>query len=119
MRTYEYRCVRCHATMTSTTHGLDVCLIDGCLGALRRVYSISFTKPLQEHWNTTVNKPIRTNKQFADELKRASEEATLRTGVEHRYVPTDPSAVGATQEGMESTYREQRNAGKTESKLIL
>ena len=119
MRTYEYRCRTCRTTQTSTTYGLDVCLVDGCLGALKRVYSISFTRPFAEHFNHTVGKPVSSQQQFADELKRASEEASLRTGVEHRYVPTDPSMLGATQEGMESTYRQQRSAGKTESKLIL
>lgn len=105
-------------TITSTRRAIEEPCYE-CGGPVRRVFSVSFPKPMVEHWNSTVGKPIRTERQFADELKRASAETSERLGHEHRFVPIDPSQVGATHEGLDNTFRQQVATGQRDTKLIL
>jgi hypothetical protein len=77
-------------------------------GLMVRVFSFSLERPMQEHWNTTVNKPIRDNKQFDRELRRMSDQASEYAGIEQRYEridPEDTQALGITAEGLDATNR--------------
>jgi len=68
---------------------------------------------MPEHFNVAVGRPVSSSKQFADELKRKSEEASLRTGMDHNFVPvdvTDMKAVGATDEGLDHTRKVHHDA---------
>ena len=55
----------------------------------QRVWAVSIHRPMQAHFNRSVGREISDPRQHADELKRASERATLATGIEHSYVPID------------------------------
>jgi hypothetical protein len=76
----------------------------GCGESMSRDYSgVSVHRPMPEHFNATVGKPISSMRQFDDELKRKSDEYTLRTGIEAKFVSHDPSearALGVTSEGI-------------------
>jgi hypothetical protein len=81
---------------------------------MRRVWSVRFGSVLHEHYNHSVGKPISSHRQYADELKRLSEQQTERTGIPHNYVPVDLSdtrACGVTDEGLEETARRRHDAG--------
>jgi hypothetical protein len=70
---------------------------------------------MPEHFNNAVGEFITGKQQFYDGLKRKSEEAWARTGLDHDFQPIDPSdmrdpsAHGVTDEGLEATYRAQFN----------
>lgn len=123
MPTYEYRCDQC-AHLTTVTKPLNEhhtirptfmadCPVCRHLTTFKRRFSFTFQPPMAEHFNTTVNKPISSMRQFRDELKRASAEATERTGIEHDYQPVewgDTEALGVTNEGIdESNINRSRN----------
>lgn len=79
-----------------------------CGSIMRRGCSFSFRRPMQEHFNTSTGTYVSNNRQFTDDLKRKSEEASLRTGMDHNFVPvdiTDMKALGVTDEGLEETHR--------------
>lgn len=109
---YEYKCRTCGAIATSR-HRADTigpCDDPDCSGRLTRLYSISVKPGMQEHFNPTVGKHISSMRQFSDELKVASEEYTMRTGIEAKFVPHDPhdaKALGVTGEGLDTTNRER------------
>lgn len=52
--------------------------------------------------NATTGQVVRTETQFKTQLKRMSEEATIRTGIPHTFQPTDPTpaANGVTEQGL-------------------
>lgn len=111
---YHYRCRGCgaEALVEHRADTLGECA--GCEGELRRVWSVNVAPVMHEHWNTTVQKPISSMRQFETELRRASDEATARTGIEHRFAPVDPTdrkALGVTSEGMDTTNRARVAAG--------
>lgn len=87
---YEYRCSECGNTDTITDDrdgplkaradaGLITCTCTPD-AVYRRRFSFSTPPMMHEHYNYTVGRPISSMRQFRDELKRASEEHTLRTG---------------------------------------
>lgn len=117
MPIYEYKCPDCDAREVTTTRGnrLDrICR--GCAnpGPLRRVFGFSFPPMMHEHFNQSVGKPISSMRQYKDELKVKSEEATLRTGIEHRYVPKDmdPASVDVTSEGIHESNLAREKQGE-------
>lgn len=103
---YEYKCPQCHWPRTATQRGdrLDAsCTACGYIGPLHRVFSISVKPVMQEHFNTTLGKPVSDMKRFTAELRAAGEQAEEQTGIPHRYAPVeygDAAAVGATAEGI-------------------
>lgn len=115
---YAYACKPCRIT-ASVHHPLgqhpDSMVCAGCGGRMGRDYSgVSVHRPMPEHFNSTVGKSISSMRQFDDELKRKSEEYTLRTGIEARFVSHDPSdakALGVTHEGLDATNRVRRDKG--------
>jgi hypothetical protein len=63
---------------------------------------------MREHFNVSTGQFVNNEQQFADQLKIKSEEASLRTGMDHNFVPvdvTDMKALGVTEEGLEHTRR--------------
>lgn len=79
---------------------------------------------MQEHWNASVNKPIRSDAQFRSELSRASDEMSERTGTDHKFVPIDmgdKSACGVTDEGLDETAKRRHDSGEERStrKIIV
>lgn len=127
---YAYKCRTCGRTQDSKTradsigpcsHSLvSVGGIAPCDGTLTRLYIIRTEAQMPEHWNKTLNRPIHSLRQFDEGLKRASHEASLRTGMAHdfqRIDPTDKAAVGVTDEGMDATNRQRRKLGLPTTKM--
>lgn len=106
MPTYEYRCERGHKVdlffpLSEWPHPPVVC--EQCSDRLTPMRRAVSSKPLapavmHEHWNTSVGKPISSQRQFDDELKRAAEDQYHSTGLESEFVsvdPTDAETLGA------------------------
>jgi hypothetical protein len=71
---------------------------------------------MPEHFNQSTGTYISNTREFADELKRKSEEMSNRTGMTHNYQPvdvTDMKALGVTDEGLEHTHKVHRDTGIT------
>ena len=112
MTIYGYKCPNCQQTYTSDErcdrlqHECVICQHP----VLHRDYSgIAVRKPMQEHWNGTVNMPIRSEHQFKEQLKIRSEELSSYTGVEQRLEMLDPEQAmqGVTPEGLDATNRQR------------
>jgi|TARA_R110000824_G_scaffold45443_3_gene131406 putative FmdB family regulatory protein len=89
---------------------------------LRRVFSFAMKAMMHEHFDQTVGKVISDPKQFKEELRRASEKETERTGRKVNYVPVDlndKESLRVTEEGMDSTLRRNTQTGKREVKQWL
>lgn len=92
-------------------------LHESCGLQARRVFEPFGFHRFPEHFNHSVGKPVSSSKQFTQELRRASEEATERTGVPHDYQPVHPSEVqpAGGGVGLDKTARRHRELGWTES----
>lgn len=120
---YQYICDYCGADYRSNQRADDLgaCLSyvpdflanQGipCQGTLRRKWSFSTSIPFKEHFNSSAGQHISSRTQHADILKRASEIETLKSGVEHKYVPVDPAdakAVYGIKDDMLESVREDK-----------
>lgn len=110
MTIYGYKCPHCGQTYTSETRAdrLPIRCHVCDHPQLHRDYSgIAVRRPMAEHWNGTVNMPIRSEAQFKEQLKIRSEELSRYTGVEQRLEMLDPEQAkqGVTEEGLDSTNR--------------
>jgi len=119
---YGYRCPQCRQTYTSEVRGdrLDVVCHVCVHPRLHRDYSgIAVNRPMAEHWNSTVNMPIRSEAHFREELKVLSEANSLYTGVEQRLEILDPEQAkqGVTEEGLDATNRVRVASGRPPIKL--
>lgn len=81
---------------------------------------------MPEHFNMTLGRPVNNERELRDGLKRLSDDASERNGIEHnmeyltRSEMADPRAHGVTGEGLEDSQREWRNMGLQHgSELIL
>jgi hypothetical protein len=54
---------------------------------------------MEAHFNPAVGRHVSNGRDFRDALKRASDEASENTGMEHRYVPIDMRDRDATRVG--------------------
>jgi hypothetical protein len=111
MSIYAYKCRLCGTRADSMTRGDSLGPCPNCDGNLTRLFIITVERPMHEHFNPTVMKPISSNRQFDDELKRLSEERTLETGIEHKFVRHDHSdakALGVTSEGLDESNKYRR-----------
>ena len=114
---YSYFCTIC-GNEDMDTHfarigdvGPQPCVV--CGSVMRRGCSFSFHRSMPEHFNNSIGQYVSTRQGFEDELKKKSEEASLRTGMDHNYVPidvTEMKACGATDEGLEETHRRHHDA---------
>ena len=109
---YGYKCPECKQTYISHMRGdrLDrECSVCGHSPLHRDFSGISLQRPMEEHWNATVNQPISSNKQFDEALKRETERMSVYTQVDQKLERIDPeqAMVGVTPEGLESTNRER------------
>lgn len=117
MPLYEYRCPECGGGARSQTRGDTLpspCPHCASPGPLKRRWSLGFQMPMHEHFNSSVGKPISSMRQYTDELKRKSEIASITTGIEHRFVPVDPSdtaALGVTGDGIDESNRVREKLG--------
>ncbi len=124
MPIYEYRCNQC-GNATSVTYDiatyevmknrppLCACQIPGG-HPMVRVFSFAIKPTMVEHLNHTTGQVVSSERQFRDQLKRQSEEATIRTGIEHNFVPVDrqdKETLGVTAEGLDATYNRRKQLG--------
>lgn len=83
----------------------------------RRVFSDFAFHRFTPHYSPAVGKPVSSQKEFREDLKRASEEATLRTGMPHDFQPIDiRDHPPKNMEALEVTHRKHRELGWTERK---
>lgn len=95
IQTYEYRCDDCHNTMLTGFRGDrydGTCPHCESAGPHRRRFSISVHRPMQEHWNQTVQAPVSSMQDFKRQLKIKSEEYMQKNpGIEVNFQPVDIS----------------------------
>ena len=114
---YGYKCPACKQTYTSSQRGdrLLITCVECGYHTLHRDYSgISLSPPMQEHWNTSLNRPISSMRQFEDGLKAEGERLSQYTQVEQRLEVLDPeqAKIGVTDEGLEATNRKRVQTGQ-------
>ena len=115
MPQYQFNCPSCRQnyTVTQPNHPQPC---PSCGARVNRVYSFTTGKGMPEHYNNAVGEFVSSRTQFYDGLKRKSEEAWARTGLDHDFQPVDPSdmrdpsAHGVTEEGLDATYRQAHDA---------
>jgi hypothetical protein len=75
---------------------------------------------MEPHWNNAIGAYVRNRAEFEDGLKRKSDEASERTGTEHRYVPVEwvdaKSAGRVTEEGLDKTEQARVDLGQQDLK---
>ncbi len=116
MPLYEYKCVWCGFPVQSQERGNRLhtwCVSCDVHTDHKRVFGFALKPIMHEHFNRSVQRPISSMKQYADELKRKSDEESARDGMERRYVPVDlgdTQSLGVTNEGIhESNIERARN----------
>lgn len=117
MAIYPYRCRICEkSTEASFPIGTNPPTIThGCGFEAPRIYTPFATHIFKPAYNPSVGKYISSDREFRDELKRASEAQTLLTGQEHNYVPVDPQdVVLKSGVGFEEQQKARRDLGWTE-----
>lgn len=78
---------------SSTARGMDGNTMDKtcptCGEDMSRRFSSFGFKRFQEHYSPATGQHVSSEREFKDQLKRASEEATKKTGIPHNFVPVD------------------------------
>jgi hypothetical protein len=70
---------------------------------------------MKEHWNQAVGQYVSNSQDMSEALKRQSEAASVRSGIDHEFVMVDPadmadaSAHGVNQDGLEETKRRRHD----------
>jgi predicted nucleic acid-binding Zn ribbon protein len=111
MPTYALRCRCCNRHWdeyrpTFTPDGLPRDC-PACGGPVVRRWTPPYvlrTGFVETHFNHTTGEIVHNQSEFRDQLKRKSDEASERTGIEHRFVPVDPDqprALGVKLDGTE------------------
>lgn len=93
-------------------HFVDDAPLPPC-GEYKQVYGVNVNRGMPEHFSDQLGTNVTSERNFNDTLKRQAEEYTARTGMEVTYDkvdPTDPSASGVTEAGLESQERAHHNA---------
>lgn len=103
MRTYLYRCRTCDAECLLFEPADDAGPCEECMiewrhmhgvwpedpPLMKRVWQVQFAPIMQPHFNQTVGTVISDRRQMDRELRRASEEATDKTGIPHNFQQVD------------------------------
>lgn len=124
MPQYEYKCKVCDSrtSITCTISQYDdiyagqslACPACMGVGMLRRIYTVPpIRHALEGHYNLAAGQYVSGERELKDVFKRKSDEATARTGIEHRFVPVDmrDPALGDHHEGLEETNKKRHDAG--------
>lgn len=123
MPNYLYRCPWCGDEFYkyfqfADSNTIVYCGHDGV--ACDKVLGVAaFHRAMPEHFNHSVGKYVSNEREFRDDLKRASDEASQRLGLPHNFVPIDmrdPAQTHATEEGLDATHRQQTATGQREAK---
>lgn len=107
---FAYRCdsPTCRQTVDSTYRGDALGPCPTCAtGILNRKWSVNVKPAMQEHFNETTQTVVRSMSGFKNDLKRAGDEYSQRTGIDVDYQPRDWADAGATEEGMDHINAER------------
>lgn len=89
---------------------------------MEKVLGVNFIKPMQDGYSPSTGSYISSEQDLSEQLKRASEAASQRLGIEHRFTPIDMrdrAQTGQTDEGLDATMARQVAEGKREVKQWL
>ena len=92
----------------------DIHHCQNCGLQARRRFSFQIAASFREHWNVATGAYVTNRRQFEDKLKLASEEQTLKLGMEVDYQPvdlSDPAACGLTSEDVAEVSEVRAKAG--------
>lgn len=123
MPMYPFRCKLCgaedvrimsveeYAVWSATAHLMCDCTPE--LTRMSRVFSFTATPIFEAHHSDTTGQYVHSKREFADQLKALSDDATSRTGIAHDLVPMDlrDLASDTPDAGMDSTHDRQVAAG--------
>lgn len=126
MPNYEYRCPQCdligykYFTFAESDTPVEC---PTCNTTMQKVLGIAgILRTYDGGFNPTIGGYVPNMRKFKDELKIASEQATLRTGIPHDFKPidlNDHEACGIDDETLESVKRRNRRlAGKEAQKWL-
>lgn len=110
---YEYRCEKCTRIFKSEFR-TDSINCEYCPGIAQRIFGFAYKPPLPEHFNHTTGQVVRTDRQFTTQLKVMSEQATIRTGIQHTFQPVDmaeTSTLGVTEQGLDKQAQRRHDKG--------
>lgn len=114
MTQYNYRCRGCNRLFASDTRA-DAVQCPDCQGEAPRKFTFYTSTSMREHWNNAVGQYVSNRQEMDDALKRQSEAASVRTGIDHEFVRVDPSdmrdssAHGVSEDGLEETRKRQHD----------
>lgn len=90
MPVYEFACCgEDLSTVRSMTADTMTKFCPNCGEQAQRVFSVPGVSIFTEHFSPATGQMVKSQSDFKSQLKRASEEATERTGVPHNYVPVE------------------------------
>lgn len=122
MPIYSYKCRECgeqYEWFHNTHHPTHRPLCPECGYPMGRDYSsVTYSlSPLrfETHLNHATGTVVKSQSHFRDELKRKSEEASEHLGIEHNFVPVDPSdkhALGVTDSEDYAMAKSKVDSGK-------
>lgn len=87
-----------------------------CGSILRRDYSsVGYTKSFVPHYNHSVGKYVRNESHFREELSKAEDAHSARTGLDCSFKQIEiGESPGVTREGLDETDKRNRDLGKSE-----
>lgn len=88
MPLYQYRCNQCKR-LFNTEHRGDSTTCESCGADAPRKFSFNTSGGMKEHWNIAAGEYVSNRRQLDDALKRQSEAASARTGIDHEFVRVD------------------------------
>jgi hypothetical protein len=107
---YQYRCRGCNRLFACGQRA-DITTCPDCSQSATRVFAFTTSGSMKEHWNQAVGQYVSNHREMDDALKRRSEEASIRTGIDHQYEylspaeMKDPSAHGVSEDSLEPTRK--------------
>lgn len=78
-----------------------------CRGGLRRRFGFRLAAGFEEHRNPSTGRWTTSDRQFRDDLRRASDEASAATGIDHNFQPADlrdPAVAPRSDDGLRSQH---------------
>ena len=88
MTLYQYRCDSCKR-LFNTEHRGDSTRCESCGAQAPRKFTFNVSNGMREHWNIAAGEYVSNQRNLDDAFKRKSEEASIRTGMDHEYVRVD------------------------------
>lgn len=118
MPKYAYRCDGCGNAVESNVRGDRIPCECGLTASRRFVFQLA--SPFREHWNSAVGRFVSNRVDFEDQLKRTSEEQSVKTGMPVDIQPIDlqdRAACGITDAEVEEVKEARAKAGADVSGL--